>query len=618
MNKAEQVGSMHPAVLTEGDAPLRPVTDLIPELVEELGQLINEIRHQDFAKLEEAVETFARAPRTSSGFPTIRPADCRKLTEAFATYLRVHRTRFQQNDPVLPERFFKLFDRFAASDVRVYPNELVQLQLVRLEALILAGHNEEAIALSTPMAARPYLVEDDVSSLSKLFELDILARFNGGRRADVDAVAMGRLLFLIRAQPKATRKVFTRFFPMIATGTKLATPYPRLEGLIRFCARLRLSVRLRKKRQAMLLRVLEWPLRSIGVWTLRHLAWRKQSLCLQVFDEPAAVPPTMPSGFSSLMPGWLDFRKAGVGDILVTRAMGGLGDIMMMTPGLKALAARIGRPVHFATKRQFFPLLENNPDIRLLDIDDVIDVHRFRRWVNLSFCPAGRYESRVVPKVKKGRVEIFARAMGIRRRDLDRSGWRPAYNLSSKQLQQRDFHRAQFSAGDFPIIGIQPYSRDTYKNSPGLFKAMTELAERARIVVFHTSAVPVSVHPNIVQWHGKPIAETFAAIAACDYFVSVDSGFFHVAAAFEIPSLGIFGPTDGRVVSRHHPRALLIEAPDGFICAPCWRNEDLPCKLTGGQISVCLNNVSPEIVTAAVEQLMQTYPRPLKAASPQV
>ena len=606
MNKAEPVSPL--PVAMEDHVPSRPVAELIPELVEELGQLINEIRHQDFAKLEEAVEAFARAPRTRSGFPTVRPVDCRKLTEAFAAYLRVHRTRFQQNDPVLPEKFFRLFDRFAASDVRAYPNELVQLQLVRLEALILAGHNEEAIALSTPMAARPYLVEDDVSSLSKLFEFDILARFNGGRRAEADAVAMGRLLFLIRVQPQAIRKVFTRFFPMIATGTSFATPYPRVEALVRFSARLRLSVRLRKKRQAIALRVLEWPMRSIGVWALRYLAWRKQSLRLQVLDEPAAVLPNAASGFSTRISRLLDFRKAGAGDILVTRAMGGLGDIIMMTPGLRALAKRNGRPVYFATKRQYFPLLENNPDVCLLDIDEVIDIHRFRRWINLSFCPAGRYESRAVPKVRKGRVELFARAMGIKRYALDNNGWQPVCHLGQAQLLQRDAYRARFRGESLPVIGVQPYSRDTYKNSPSLLQAMTELAEKAHVVIFHTSPVPIPDHPNITQFHGQSIRDTFAAIAACDYFISVDSGFFHVAAAFEIPSLGIFGPTDGRLFSRHHPCALLIEAPDGFVCAPCWRNEDLPCKLTGGQVSVCLSSISVDEVVKGVDRLMRTYP----------
>jgi ADP-heptose:LPS heptosyltransferase len=562
----------------------------------------------ELKQLQTAIRIFKRTPPTSGGFPGVRPRDCRKVTEGLREYLERHHRLFANHDPVVPEQFLELMDRFADSDIRAYPNEYAQLELVRIEALILAGRDDDAIALSAPAAARPYLVEDDPSSLSKLFQLDIQARFNSGRHAEVEAVAMGRLLFLTRVQPHAARQLFTRFFPMIATTRVFATQHRLAESLVRFAARFRLYLLLRKKRQVLFLRGLEWPLRWIGIWTLRYLASRRQSLRLQVLDGPLTPPPRKP-GFAMRLAGLLGFRSDSAGDILVTRAMGGLGDIIMMTPGLKALAKRIGRPVHFATKRQFFPLLENNPDVRLIDVDEIIEVHGYRRWVNLSLCPAGRYESRRVPKVKKGRVELFARAMGIRKRSLDQSGSKPVFHLSGEQLRQRELYRAQFRAGMLPVIAVQPFSRDSYKNCPGLLDAVTELAEKARIVLLHTSPVPVPAHPNIIQLHGRPMRDTFAAIAACDYFVSVDSGFFHVAAALEIPSAGIFGPTDARIVSRHHPCAVLIEAPDGFVCSPCWRNEDLPCKLTGGQISVCLSSISAGEILAGIERLVTQYPR---------
>lgn len=608
MNRAELSGSVH-SVAAASDVPHPIALDLAPGLIDELGHLINEIRHQDFARLEEAVEIFARAPHTKSGFPTVRPADCRKIIEAFAAYLHAHRTRFLQNDPVLPERFFGAIERFADSDIRAYPNEVLHLQLLHIEAMIVAGRNEEALALSGPMAERPYLIEGDLSSLGKLFELDTLARLNAGQRSEVDAVALGRLLLLVRIQRRNAGVLFGRFFPMLATTATTTPQYSRLEGIVRFAAKFRLTLRIRKKKHARLLRLLEWPVSVLAIWTLRYIAWQKRHLRLQVLDaRPVLAQRRTRTIWGLFLQLWR--RAPGVGgDVLVTRAMGGLGDIMMMTPGLKALAGRIGHPVYFATKRQYFPLLENNPDVHLLDIDEIIDLGRFRRWVNLSFCPAGRYESRTVPKVKKGRVELFARAMGVRRRSLNESGWKPVCHLESEKLLQRDRYRAHFQLGDFPVVGVQPYSRDTYKNSPNLFSAMMELAETARIVVFHTLPVPVPAHPNIIQLHGQPMRDTFAAIAACDYFVSVDSGFFHIAAALEIPSVGIFGPTDARIVSRHHPCAVLLEAPEGFICAPCWRNEDLPCKLTGGQVSVCLSAISSKMITTAVQQLAQSYPR---------
>jgi ADP-heptose:LPS heptosyltransferase len=526
-----------------------------------------------------------------------------------SAFLQQNRNRFLLNDPVLPEKYFALLDRFSASDVRAYPNEALQLQLLRMEALILAGRNDDALALSTPLAERPYLIEGDLSSLSKLYELDTLARLNLGHRLDVEAVALGRLLLLVRLRPAATRSLFRSFSPMLAVGSVASTQYSFTQPLIRLAARLRLY---RSYYKNIWLHPLAWIASVAAVWILRWMARQNNHLKLQLL---AGVPPASTQRWATDQPlsleAWFQklFRPKNylADEVLVTRAMGGLGDIMMMTPGLEALAKRIGHPVNFATKRQFFPVLENNPSLHLLDIDSIIDLRRFRRWINLSFCPAARYESRVTPKIQRGRVELFSRAMGVPARALSRRGLRPSCPLSSDQLKQRDEYHVRFREKGLPVIGVQPFSREIYRNYPGIFDAMARLSDDACIVFFHGTQVPAGNHPNVIQLHGQPLQRTLAAVAACDYFVCVDSAFLHVAAAFDIPTLGIFGPTLGRLRSSHHPRAIAIEAPAAFPCAPCWRNEDTPCYLSGGRISVCLSGISPEVVASQVTKLMRLH-----------
>jgi ADP-heptose:LPS heptosyltransferase len=585
----------------------RPAEPVVSQLVAELGELTSELRSLEANDLEKAVDAFLRVPRSGTGFPAVRPNDCRRITYSFRDYLRAHRDRFQLGDPLIPPVFFEQLDRFAASDIRSYPNEMVQLDLVRIEALVLCGRNEAALALSAPMGERPYLFENDFFALSRLFELDTLARLNLGQHAEVNAVALGRLLLLVRVRPRQLRRLFRRFFPMLATSSIFSWQYSRAEWVVRSAARLCLAQRLRRGGAKLGLRVAAWPAVLAASWTLRYMAWRKWPLQLQVLDG-SFVRRTQGRITLAGIRDWVRNRRA-TGPVLVTRAMGGLGDIVMMTPGLRALAERTGQPVHFATKRQFFPLLEHNPGIKLLDIDKVIDIQQFRRWVNLSLCPAARYESRVTPKIRRGRVELFAGAMGIKRQALDRYGWRPVCTLSAEQLQAKARYRAEFQRDGLPIIGVQPFSRESYRNYPMIFKAMQDLAGRARIVYFHSTAVPAEEHPNMIQVNGRPIAETLAAIAACDYFVSVDSAFLHVAAAFNIPALSIFGPIDGSMRTGHHPRSIVIGAPSGFVCAPCWRNEDTPCYLSGGQVSVCLSSIPMKEVVDGVVRLMHMYPQ---------
>jgi ADP-heptose:LPS heptosyltransferase len=553
-----------------------------------LDSVADEIRHADFNRLSEAVSQLKRTPRAASGYPSVRPSDCRSVIEGLREYLKEHGPQFSHGDPVLPQRFFDLLDSFGQSDLRSYANEVAQLELVRVEALLLAGRSQEALALIGPRAERPYLVEDDFTVLERIFELDTLARLANGRQDEVLDVVLGRALFLARQRRRPPSKLFERFLPALALGPTFRREYSWLDFVPRLCARALMALRMRERHRRRIARlpllIVDLCLVALGAVSLQLLAFPRRRLRLQVGGQNLAIDPR---------------------DVLVTRAMGGVGDIVMMTPGLRALAKRIGRPVCFATKRQFLPLLENLPEIRALDVDEVIPVHRFDRWVNLSFCPASRYESRATPNIRRGRVELFAGAMGVRPVGRDQQ---PACALSAEQQRLRDFHRSRFAANGMPVIGVQPFSRENYRSYAGLFEALAPFLERARIVYFHTSPLPVPLHDNLVQIHGLPLRQTLAAIAACDYFVSVDSAFFHVAAAFDLPTLGIFGPTSGKVRASHHPRALILEAPEGFHCSPCWRTEDQVCQVTRSLTSACLASLPPQRVGEEIERLMREHP----------
>ncbi|MDH4071370.1 MAG: hypothetical protein OEV30_13215, partial [Ignavibacteria bacterium] len=120
--------------------------------------------------------------------------------------------------------------------------------------------------------------------------------------------------------------------------------------------------------------------------------------------------------------------------VLITRAMGGIGDLLMMTPGLHALKQKIGdNQIILAVPKRYFPVFEGNPDVELADIEDgKLDYSGHRKWLNFSDCPASRVESRTAPRVRKSRIEIFAAAMGIGPLGRIRMDHRPRYFLSER------------------------------------------------------------------------------------------------------------------------------------------------------------------------------------------
>jgi hypothetical protein len=87
--------------------------------------------------------------------------------------------------------------------------------------------------------------------------------------------------------------------------------------------------------------------------------------------------------------------------IVVTRAMGGIGDLLMMTPGLRALARKHpGREIWFAIPKGFHQLFYGFESIKTVDIDH-LELYQENCFAlhNLTECPASRVETSTLPNV---------------------------------------------------------------------------------------------------------------------------------------------------------------------------------------------------------------------------
>jgi ADP-heptose:LPS heptosyltransferase len=294
--------------------------------------------------------------------------------------------------------------------------------------------------------------------------------------------------------------------------------------------------------------------------------------------------------------------------VLVTRAMGGLGDVLMMTPGLQALARRSPKlEIHFAIPQSFHALLDGLQGVRLLDINaDTIDVTRYHRWINLTDCPAGRVEAHQFPNVRHNRIEIFARAMGVSRRRLARHiGLLPFYRVTKEEHAWATQALAEMNPRGLPVIGVQPFAADSYRNWPHMERLVARLAEHALVLVFHHEDPAGFEGANVVKVV-RPLRQSVALLALCERVVVPDSSFLHFSAALGIPAVAIFGAISGRVRTRNYPNVrLLAPAKSEFPCYPCWRHEHKPCHLTNGRESVCLRSISVEQVIDAVDALPQ-------------
>ena len=291
--------------------------------------------------------------------------------------------------------------------------------------------------------------------------------------------------------------------------------------------------------------------------------------------------------------------------LLVTRAMGGLGDLLMMTPGLHALRLKNPRAtIHLALQRRFFPLFDGNDDVELVDIHSELDPRDYDRWFNLTDCPAARTESLTAPRVRRNRIEIFARALGIRGPALWRMDRRPRYFVSGEERAQRDrFFETHALRGE-SVVGVQLRSDETYRDYPHMLALVRALARSHVVLLFDSRRIDGYDFANTLKVDGRGLRQAAALASGCRALVAPDSSFVHLAGAFDLPAVALFGPTDGAVRTSDYPNVRFLDVRRDLHCVPCWRNEEIPCALTGLRQSICMGEIGPLTVAAAVADLI--------------
>jgi len=290
-------------------------------------------------------------------------------------------------------------------------------------------------------------------------------------------------------------------------------------------------------------------------------------------------------------------------NILITRAMGGAGDLLMMTPGIRALKKKYAnKEIHLAIPKRYFSIFKNNTDVKLIDIEEDTLSHLFySKWFNFTDCPASRAESRRAPKIKKNRTELFARGLGIKGLRLFAMDHKPVYSLSDIEVEFVNDFWDRMQLNSQKVVGIQLHTDESYRDYPLIEKLVEKISKKYSVLLFDNCRIAGFNFENAIKIDSFPIREAFALASKCNLIIAPDSAFIHFAAAFDLPSIGLFGPIDGKVRTKHYPNCTYIDVRKQLGCLPCWRNEDIPCKLTGMRHSACMESISIQKIIYEVE-----------------
>lgn len=169
---------------------------------------------------------------------------------------------------------------------------------------------------------------------------------------------------------------------------------------------------------------------------------------------------------------------------------------------------------------------------------------------------------------------------------------------------------------------IQAYSRFTQKNwIDGYWAEVIKyLINDCEANVFFAGAQKdIVLYDNLIKLLGndlkKPpinmcaqlsIQETMALIKQMDMLIGVDSGLIHIAAALDIPSFLLHGPTS---LARWKPRSdKCVVLSEKFACSPCFFQSESNeyCK---GTTSRCMLALTPNMVIKKLDKYFQkAYP----------
>lgn len=100
--------------------------------------------------------------------------------------------------------------------------------------------------------------------------------------------------------------------------------------------------------------------------------------------------------------------------------------------------------------------------------------------------------------------------------------------------------------------------------------------------------------------------ELVALVSILDGVIAPDSAVLHLASAFFIPAIGVFGPFPSKLRIGNSPFAYSIDAPSP--CAPCFTHGHWPCreaKKAGVVNSPCFETISTDTIEAAVGITLQ-------------
>lgn len=292
--------------------------------------------------------------------------------------------------------------------------------------------------------------------------------------------------------------------------------------------------------------------------------------------------------------------------LLVIRAVGGLGDILMhrmMFEDFKRVMP--DAEIHFACPPQYHDAVEDHPYVdKVLDSGTVDRSEYIVSYVTTTAC--GRHELRKAPLADLNRSDIWAYHCGV---ELTKHDMHLNISEEQKEFAKNIIEEKRYRTG--PAVALCPFSAMAGKNlmKDHIIETAKGLLSRGCYVFgLHLHPVEELSKLNIPTICNVSIKQWMGVIDQCDYMVSVDTAAFHLAGGLSKPLTGIFTWADGKVYGKHYDFELVQKHRDdgNWDCGPCY-NWGLCTKQKHGYLKPCLTELTSEIILNGCDRMFNKW-----------
>lgn len=288
--------------------------------------------------------------------------------------------------------------------------------------------------------------------------------------------------------------------------------------------------------------------------------------------------------------------------ILFIMKDGGLGDVFsyrMIFEDVKKLMPN--SHVVFACPKKYFSVIEDHPFIDEVADCEAINKKEFIVYYDItSVC--FEHEMKIAPLSDLNRSDIVSKYCGF-----SLTSHKMHINLEEsfiKEAKEKLSEKINFAICPFSKVPARSMTINQIQKIKNKLDALN-----INLICLHNKENKDLENIGIPVWNNLNEKQWMGSIAAFDYVISVDTASFHFAGGINKPLIGIFGPTDGKVIGKYYDFILIQKHRDegDWDCGPCYNW--LSCPKTKEIPKPCIKEINEEKLINSIDLILEKYPK---------